>query len=174
MSNPFLNNRGLTPYDKIQLGGTVLPGIVKDINLSTNFEYEVPKKTNTSGGQVVYKGKELRRMSLILTLYSASDWDEWDAIYNVNGEWGKIIDGKEMFPLAITHPLANSAGINTVVISSVQPSQPDLVNGMSILIELVEWSEQTDATQTKNIRKNQNVDNRRDNPNRRSAFLDPN
>lgn len=124
------------PFDFVDFAGQATPGLAEVVGLSTPRRFDERESVGLSGAIVFYMGHRLAHFSVVLRLYTKTDWDDWAA-------FRRLIDrvplGRRQKPLDITHPLTVAAGIKSVVVEDVvQPVQTD--DGVwEIEIKLIEY-----------------------------------
>ncbi len=110
------------PIDFIILKGQRSPGTAELSGGSANNMWDERKGFALSGARLRYRGRGLARFSVVLTLISAQDWEEWH-------RWRPLVQqppiGERARAMEIYHPILEDLGVSSCVVDKLhQPVQP--------------------------------------------------
>lgn len=127
----------LTPVDFALVNGKRSPGIGKITGLADKRKFDVQTSMYTSGGIVIYRGREPSRFVLTMTLATAQDWIDW-------ATWRIVINRPigNAFPKAMTfvHPWTAMLDVTEVVVEEIgQPEEEDETGSWHVAVKFLEF-----------------------------------
>jgi hypothetical protein len=128
----------VTPVDYIVLNGRRSPGIAKVTGATDKRKWDVQVGIYASGGITIYRGREISRFTVNITLISADDWIAW-------ASWRKLIarppNGTFVrTAMTIEHPWLRMLDIREVNVEEVsQPEESDETGHWTVAIKFLEF-----------------------------------
>lgn len=117
-----------SPQDYAIIGGKRTPGpTIEFVGAAFARKWDTQQPSGSSGGRLVYKGREFSEFAIRLQLLDDSDWAEWTA-FQPTLEQSPIGTGRArtVRGLDISHPITDMLGIHAIVVLSIgQPVQGD-------------------------------------------------
>lgn len=145
------------PDDEIFISDRLVPGITVFKGISAPRDWEERKGFGMIGARLRYKGNKLTHFSIIVSLYTQDDWDEWNEFFPIikraphpdASQMAAITSipslhraMREMAPpLSIRHPLLDEYEINQVVVEDVTAMTEDDKGVWTSEIKLIEYRE---------------------------------
>jgi hypothetical protein len=127
----------ITPQDYIVLQGAKSPGKAVVTGATDKRKWDIQIGYALSGGITIYRGKEISKFSVVLTLATAQDWIDWAA-------WRKLVarppNGVRPKAMTIEHPWLRMLDIHEVSIEEVgQPEESDETGAWTVTIKFLEF-----------------------------------
>jgi hypothetical protein len=128
----------VTPVDYVVLNGLRSPGIAKVTGATDKRKWDVQIGVYGSGAITIYRGREISRFTVNITLVSADDWLGW-------AKWRKLVarppNGTFIrTAMTIEHPWLRMLGIREVNVEEVgQPEENEETGAWNIAIKFLEF-----------------------------------
>jgi hypothetical protein len=136
------------PWDKVILGGQVLPGLCK-VKIGREHKLNVKESAGTHGADVTDQGYKVAQVTITWTIWAPSHWDlAQDVLVNIEPppkgtplyQWPK-------FP--ILNPVCQSRGVNDVGIKAIDGPDDGSVKGTkAITLHCLHWHKPNKQTAT--------------------------
>jgi hypothetical protein len=138
---PFTSDES-SPWDKLVLGGFILPGTVTSFTPTISYIYNAPQNKDKTYADVKFQGMSPRTIDVSILIYSEEDYNTF-----VNG-FVKDVNSQKVKSFGIAYPQAQIWNISQVFITDITPGHPDSANGWVINMKLLEDRKpvQTEAT----------------------------
>jgi hypothetical protein len=134
------------PQDFVILGGRRTPGIATLEGFSSPRIWDKRRGPGFTGATLRFKGLDLGKGTLRLTLITKEDWADWEAFAPVVT---RPPIGRRATHLQIEHPQLEQLGIRAVAVEDVsQPMQVDETGKWEIEISLLEFRRPQPALST--------------------------
>lgn len=122
--------------DKARLAGIPTPGICEIIGAGSPRKWDERTGYGWSGAWLVYQGIALSHFSIVLTLYTQSDWDDWDTFRPIVA---RAPIGTRPKAIGVYHPVLAEVGITSLVVEDVKAPQQIGDGEWIISIDCIEW-----------------------------------
>jgi hypothetical protein len=145
------------PEDEIFISDRLVPGITNFKGISAPRNWEERQGFGMIGARLRYKGNKLTHFTIIVSLYTQEDWDEWNEFFPIikrapqpdASQMGAITSIPSLHramrdmapPLSIRHPLLDVYEITQVVIEDVTAMTEDDKGVWTSEIKLIEYKE---------------------------------
>jgi hypothetical protein len=146
-----------TPADDLLISDRLVPGLTDFKGISAPRDWEERQGFGMVGARLRYKGSKLSHFSVIVSLYTQEDWDEWQEFWPIIKR-PPAPDASQMAavtsipslhramqdmapPLSISHPLLDEYEINQVVVEDVTAMTEDDKGVWTSEIKLIEYRE---------------------------------
>lgn len=128
--------RASRSWNEVVLGKYSLPGLGKlDIRVSNEVEKKKPK--GTSGASTTFQGRNVASLKLSLAMW---DEEQFAAFQEMLPDLWPSISKEAAAPLEIVHPKARLWGIRSVVIETIDDTQPDNSGDYYVIkFDLSQW-----------------------------------
>lgn len=134
--NPSQPTPSDTSWDKVFLGGDIVPGVAK-VSVRKKSGLDIQKPKGGKRASIVDNGDPLAKVTIRLEMF-ADEYKEFrDFILPIIAPKNKS-GGRE--PLEIGHPHAQMYGINTVAIEDIDAPAPESGSTVKVTITAVEWA----------------------------------
>lgn len=140
MSNAF--DPYVTPVDYIMLNGRKSPGIAKVTGATDKRKWDVQAGLYQTGAITIYRGREISKFTVTLTLATSQDWIDWAAWRDLVSRPPLGLAGfqSQSHALTIEHPWLKMLDIHEVSVEEVgQPEEADDTGSWSIAIKFLEF-----------------------------------
>lgn len=125
------------PWDRLQLGVHVLPGVWEITSGECARQVDHKKTKDKDGARIKDLGLLPPRFSAKGKMVSPEDWD---ALQDIIPDINPRKNGGPKFPLSIFHPAIAVLGVTTVYVERIRP--PELHDGiLEISIDMIEFTE---------------------------------
>lgn len=132
------------PWDKLQLGTHVMPGIWEITSGQCERQVDHKKTKNKDGARIKDLGLLPPRFSARGKLCSREDWTK---LQQIMPDIHPKKKGGIKFPLAIFHPAVALLGVAQIYVERVRA--PEVRDGiLEIQIDMIEWTAEPKATKT--------------------------
>lgn len=125
------------PWDRLQLGTFVMPGIWEITSGECARQVDHKKTKDKDGARIKDLGLLPPRFSARGRMVSPEDWD---SLQQIIPDINPRKKGGPKFPLSIFHPAVALLGVNTIYVERIRP--PELKDGvLEIQIDMIEFAE---------------------------------
>lgn len=105
-------------WNTCELAGIALPGLAH-VKVKLSEELEVKKPKGGHGATITRQGYALSDVTIVLRMWTAAQWEEWQGTVKSLRPAPKSGDGTGARPVAITHAKANAYGIRAISIKEI-------------------------------------------------------
>lgn len=121
-----------------QLGEVFLPGVITIEDFEYGQDIDIQKRRKKEKPRIRDNGLAPCAFTIKVEL-RAAQWPEWQRVLP---SIQPRREGAVRVPLAISHPLPNSHGVQNIYIHKIKVEPPSARKGMVIMIRVAEWFEE--------------------------------
>lgn len=125
-----------TPVDKAKLAGRYTPGICQVIGAGSPRNWDKRAGYGWMGAWLVWAGNDLSSFSIVCSLYTDQDWEDWHAFRPVVL---RLPNGKRPKSYDVYHPVLAEVGITSLVVEDVKGPHQTGDGEWTIEIACIEW-----------------------------------
>jgi hypothetical protein len=132
-------------WDTVVLGGATLPGIA-EVHFDKSRDVDKKKSKGNDGITLTDNGADAAEGEITLTIWTAEQWRDWQRI---KPKLDPQKAGGIKSPLTIIHPMAASAGVDTVYVEKLSETHPRKGGAQRITMSVVQWFAQPKPVRAK-------------------------